>query len=484
MREIRTTLLPNGEQQVQAGGDFVYVDYVDREIKLMIHDQVITVNPGDKVRPPRPFKSVSVINPDSTNPVAVVLKVGEGDYNSQIIRGEVSVNPGIRGANGEWVDDTRSVKTLNVSIGSIEARSYAAGDLIRTPGGAPHTSVYDKAAQMTFLTNSRVLFCDSDGEYWHLGMGWPDSLQTQPIGKLGHGAGAVIGKEVWIPKGIEGPQGYGIVAVMVYDKRTLKFRRQINTEILWTGTGGNPQVAWAAYLPKSNTLAVYAVSPNGYIHFLTPEGKYKRPVYAAGVNHGRYGAIVRGGRFHAIGGSGNNGNGVSRVFDEVTLEPLPWSDAAIPNISVNAVGAALTPRDTIIYCDGHGGRQPRYALDEYAIEDVTISASGSVSSCEQAGMLKADRFETKAEIYAERLESGRVLLSGEVVRAVLEIYFGKYVPDNYLDYVYQVEAEELDGVLPAVISAGGESFKAAGIKDDAAATFPQQIKVTLREGLF
>ena len=107
MREIRTTLLPNGEQQVQAGGDFVYIDFVDREIKLMIHDQIITVNAGDKVRPQRSFKSLTVINPDDSNPVAVVLKVGEGDYSSQIIRGEVSVTPGVRRADGVFIEDTR-----------------------------------------------------------------------------------------------------------------------------------------------------------------------------------------------------------------------------------------------------------------------------------------------------------------------------------------------------------------------------------------
>ena len=91
--------------------------------------------------------------------------------------------------------------------------------------------------------------------------------------------------------------------------------------------------------------------------------------------------------------------------------------------------------------------------------------------------------DTIAELYTQRLENGRVLASGQLLRAVLEIYAGRYMPNDYLDYIYAVKADNLNGISPRVIDAGGQSFAAAGIADDAAGTFPQTIEITLREGL-
>ena len=472
MREIKQLLQPGQEKHIDATGDFIYCKFAERTVKVTVGGQPVDMVAGDKMRPARRFSDFLIRNTDAENAISVTMVIGEGDYNSQIIRGEVSVNPGIRGANGQWVDDTRSIKTLNVSIGSIEPRSYTAGSKIREPFTASSW-----IGGLTVLDNSRLLLCYSGGENWRSVTGWPDAVQVEPIGSMGDGAGAVVGNELWIPVGAGSQPENKRVVIEVYDAKTLRFRRRENTEIVWTGAG-EPDISWLTYIPESQTIAIYAKGIGGTIHFLDMAGNYKREPFPVLASKGKWGAVVRGGRLHALGVSYFNSNKDSYVFDSVTLDQVSYDERAMPHIAMNNLFSALTPRDTLIAIDYS------QVVTEFALEDVTISATGSVSSCDQSGMLKADRFETKAEIYAERLESGRVLLSGEVVRAVLEIYYGKYVPDDYLDYVYKVEAEELDGVLPAVISAGGQSFRAAGIKDDAAATFPQQIKVTLREGLF
>ena len=475
------TVAPGSEFPVQAGGDFVFCKFADRDIKVIIQNSPRTMRAGSKWRPAGGFEAGDVIvqNLDPVNPVAVVLTIGVGDFDDQIIHGEVTVNPGIRGRDGVFIDDTRSTVRLSAAFGNITPQSYIAGQLIRVPGGAPN-----ELARVTVLDNKRLLFSDSDGDGWTLVDDWPDSLAGQPIVGLGHGCGTLVGPELWVPEGQNLPGVGKRVVLNVYDAATLAKRRSVPTEILWDGTGANPQIGWAAYLPASDAVAVWATSPDGFFHFVGRDGAKKRSSVPRGVaNRGRNGAVLRQGVLHAMK-SPNNNNGDCAAFDEKTLQELDWDTAnKLPDIELNSGGAALTPRDTLILTDTYLYAEYPMAVKEFAITDVTISASGSVSACAGSGRFKAGQVDTIAELYTQRLENGRVLASGQLLRAVLEIYAGRYMPNDYLDYIYAVKADNLNGISPRVIDAGGQSFAAAGIADDAAGTFPQTIEITLREGL-
>jgi len=168
-----------------------------------------------------------------------------------------------------------------------------------------------------------------------------------------------------------------------------------------------------------------------------------------------------------------------QLFNATTLAPVSDSEQQFPVNNTNTDAAAIT-RDGVLYAQFSSGAE---MLREYSVANITISASGSVTSCAGGGFLKSSPIDTQAEIYTQRLDDGRVLMSGEILRAALEIYTGRYMPANYLDYVYRVRAENLNGISPRTVDSGGKSFLAAGIPDDASGTFPQTLEITLREGL-
>ena len=463
------TVEPGAEFPVMAGGDFVFCNFAAHDIRVIIQDSPRVMRAGSKWRPAGGFVAGDLIvkNPDPVNPVAVVLTIGTGDFDDQIIRGEVTVNPGIRGRDGVFIDDTRSTVRLSAAFGNITPREYVEGGEIF---GA------DTSAQScvpTALDDGRVLTCDTDGENWRV-FRWP-STEWEPLPRLGHGTGAQVGAELWVPEGQDLPGVGKRIVIRVYDAATLKHREDRTTEVQWGGTSGNPRVFGFAELPGNRyavALTNGGATPSGRgIGVFQPDGSLVRNLDGAGRA-----LIVRNGVLHLIDDYLRPAN--IALFDAETLAPLSESNNQLPETNDFVYGACMTVRDTLLL-NGGGLAQVR----EMAVTNVTISASGTVSACAGSGRFKAGQVDTIAQLYTQRLENGRVLASGQLLRAVLEIYAGRYMPDDYLDYIYAVKADNLNGISPRVIDAGGQSFAAAGIADDAAGTFPQTIEITLREGL-
>lgn len=462
------TVAPGAEFPVQAGGDFVFCKFADRDIKVIIQNSPRTMRAGSKWRPAGGFEAGDVIvqNLDPVNPVAVVLTIGVGDFDDQIIHGEVTVNPGIRGRDGVFIDDTRSTVRLSAAFGNITPREYMAAGLIVNKGVSGLI-----AAHVTALDDGRVLV-SHDSDAWALFRQWPNGEPEQLPTALGTGAGVQVGPLLYIPDAENAPgHGYRLV-VNVYDAATLELRRRFVTDAPWVNkASGNPLVECMAY--AENRLFISNAQER--IDVVGLDGGHLKVIDLGGTNIDFVrGLVVRGGLVHAIGGSGTVNK--MAVIDPVTMALVDLGKAKLPGINVSVAGAALTVRDTLLIGKNNG-------VDEYALDDVTISASGSVSACAGSGRFKAGQVDTIAELYTQRLENGRVLASGQLLRAVLEIYAGRYMPNDYLDYIYAVKADNLNGISPRVIDAGGQSFAAAGIADDAAGTFPQTIEITLREGL-
>jgi len=458
------TVEPGAEFPVMAGGDFVFCNFAAHDIRVIIQDSPRTMRAGSKWRPAGGFVAGDLIvkNPDPVNPVAVVLTIGTGDFDDQIIRGEVTVNPGIRGRDGVFIDDTRSTVRLSAAFGNITPREYIAGGLVATVGGGQYT------AKPTILDDGRVLSCDTTGDDWTLFRNWPVGDGESIVG-LGDGSGVQVGAELLVPAGENVPgEGYRIV-VNRYDAATLQFREKMVTEAPWRNVSpSNPAIyALAAGFGR------YFIGQSGAVDVVDEKGVLVGELTPSNVNSPR-GVVIRGGVLHVFSGSTQSTS--MAIYDPLTLAALPVSESRLPEVNGIFYGYGLSQRGTLFF----GGTG---SLEEYAISDVTISASGTVSACAGSGRFKAGQVDTIAELYTQRLENGRVLASGQLLRAVLEIYAGRYMPNDYLDYIYAVKADNLNGISPRVIDAGGQSFAAAGIADDAAGTFPQTIEITLREGL-
>ena len=234
------TVAPGSEFPVQAAGDFVFCKFADRDIRVIIQNSPRTMRAGSKWRPAGGFEAGDVIvqNPDTVNPVAVVLTIGVGDFDDQIIHGEVTVNPGIRGRDGVFIDDTRSTVRLSAAFGNIKPREYLQGQQIAEVSA----ETYTHTAMPSVLDDGRVLTCDDDGKNWALYRNWP-SADREPLIRLGHGKGVQVGAELVVPQG-ESVPGLGDRVVLIhYDAATLQFREKTVTGAMWnSGNSGNPAV--------------------------------------------------------------------------------------------------------------------------------------------------------------------------------------------------------------------------------------------------
>ena len=461
---------PGEDIQIQAAGDFLFLKSATGPVVVSINGDPVTMVAGGKRRPAGGFEGFEVSNPDASNPVVVVFVVGRGDYNEQIVRGEITINPGIRGADGVFVDDTRSTLALTVAIGNITPQSYTAGEKMGTL--INEGSVF---SALVSLDQNRTLYGNDNGA-WYLYD--KQSGATQLGSTLGGGSGCVVGNEVWIGDAINVTSP--IFAIRRYDLATLQWLGDIPTDIGWQAPYGKGPYAvindpdnQRLYLAITRNANNIADSVEG-LHAVDYSGKTVAKYQPTGSLGTLRSLALRNG---VITGYQNDGAHPIGVWKAGTLAQLTLADSTMPAFDENINALVLTDRDTALMNNyGHD-------LVEYSVEDITISASGTVSSCAGAGRLKGTTIQTKANVKAERRDNGNIVLSGEVLRAVLEIYAGRYMPDNYLDYIYAVKAENLNGISPRRITTGGESFLAAGVKDDAWAVFPQTIEITIREGL-
>jgi hypothetical protein len=118
--DIRRRLAPGQSETIDTPGDFIYIKTADRQVRVIISQGTgsgssIIMQAGDKHRP-GPFTQFTIENPDRQRPAQVVLVVGQGDFNRQIIKGEVVVDPRVKTADGSFVTDQREEHQLTVSL--------------------------------------------------------------------------------------------------------------------------------------------------------------------------------------------------------------------------------------------------------------------------------------------------------------------------------------------------------------------------------
>lgn len=472
MREIRTTLLPNGEQQVQAGGDFVYIDYVDREIKLMIHDQVITVNPGDKVRPARQFKSVTVMNPDDTNPVAVVLKVGEGDYNSQIIRGDVSVTPVLRKADGTTIADSRRKLAFSVNVQNEGTSVLAPRDIVKSGGHEIYDSVGASAmvrgrlfslAEVYSPSNGYIVEWNQRGFYEEFSAGvsglFPQASAQWPI------TGSDKTNELIIVDRAAA-FGWGQSDVYAIDIDSGATRQGL--------IGSNTEMPEGAVVVNGEILISMGLSAGG------------QEIYRYSLDDFQLlGVGVEGLEKDYIGGRFFDGGRLVLQCRDSRLRTYTKSAAGWVEVdSVNMGSTISGTYNAAIGTDTLFTHKTATTWQQVAWKNTrrTYGFPVNATCADMVGALakksNLDASAVSAAIVNSVISDRRAKVTGEVIRYALEIYTGKRMPDDYLDYVYSFRASNAaSGGLNEEAGGGAETFKKAGIADNFSIYSPSVIHI-------
>lgn len=116
--DIKQRLAPGQEMPISVSGDYIFLKFADRDISVVITDgegaqKPVVMAVGDKYRP-GPFKQFLVRNTDDKRPAQIIMTVGQGDYNRQILAGEISVTPGVTRSDGTRAADSRKILEFEV----------------------------------------------------------------------------------------------------------------------------------------------------------------------------------------------------------------------------------------------------------------------------------------------------------------------------------------------------------------------------------
>lgn len=468
-RDFPTYIPPGGVASISATGEFVYVKYTDRTLRVVIDGNPMLMERGDFSRFPQAFQTVEVYNTDPQNPANVILVAGFGEFDRKIVTGEITVNPGIRTGSGAWLEDTR--QPLEITL--------KAEDIVNTDWAA---FAEMDSYQRPFSAWGMATPLDRAGKRWLLNgldngdaLGWAlleDGVRG-PWKRLQHEFGISSG-DLWGDNEfvIQGDPGTKLAALRFYDRHTLQLKRRVPiTGATYTTT--NPRMEFCAVTSAGKIVAgiggqPYEIDPQSGDARLIRPGAFCRMAFNwNGLFWIAYGAFAND----------------LFAFNPATLEevpgatkptiPLPWNDPSMSTVWCNGE-KFFTFEGNWVY--PNPSSRPT-TFKQFAAQDLHYSISAAASR--GSWRLFQDEYkQLLAPISAAWSSTGMMRVSGALIQGALEAFTKTAMPADYLDYVYGVEFE--DG---KVITSGGASFAAEGVADDFVTELPHKLKITLRRGL-
>lgn len=481
MNEVRKTVPAGGQLFVDAACDFIFCSFADRPFRIIIDGQPVTVKVGDKLRPEKRIRNFQLENLDDENPIALTLVVGEGDYNSQIIQGEVTVLSGLRTADGSWLDDSREDLELTLNISKHTPNEYQPGDVIYETAIWPEVG----GKKGTVLSDGRMLVCKEDGTEWAVVYGMLQQnaylvkLEDMGLFDLGNSAPAEKGDYLIVA---DNPQiddeNKAYLVLRRYNKYTLTpAGGGMVTGIEMPGLDQKLSVVW------DDAHRLFYVINGGTLWVFTESGSQVAEIDASAQTLAEEGQGINPARGMAILGDDFVIATTGRTFTFTRGRDPKYIPGSMNNYklwpNLNTYGLSATPRGTAM--SFAAGAE----FGEFAYKEVKESFVATVQHCQGGGLLKGEAFPTQADVTVIPAIGGRFAASGEILRATLEIYTGfRGIRSDYLDYIYKAVFSNEGGLSPRTVSAGGSSFKRAGVEDNFSVQYPMSLKITFRRGLF
>ena len=476
------TVAPGSEFPVQAAGDFVFCKFADRDIRVIIQNSPRTMRAGSKWRPAGGFEAGDVIvqNPDPVNPVAVVLTIGTGDFDDQIIRGDVTVTPVLRTADGTTVPDSRRTIEFMVNVTKSQNVAWENGEL-KTVLIASGGTVDQRQAAAACVTDQYLVTASPNNSadtlnYFSLETGellesvnvmdipepiFPNS--PTPAGEIKDLAFNRWRGTVWYLSDVGVAyelvgRGPGIIrAIDVAAMTSYPASEQYHD--IWGG------LTWI----NESTVAIVnrwiqGSYPTGSIHIVDiVSGRELRVIEPDERPLGSIEYVNETGELFVRSG----GNQVVAVPAFGATSGRVVGEAAV------SVVANASRREWGTW-ENNASR-----LELYSAADVSYYAVGSVRGREcgaGAVLMKPQHMDVESAIFSVPVaETGRVRVSGELIRSILEMYGGGLPSDDYLDSVYAFEVPG-QGVSQGT---GGSSFAAAGVDDYFVIESPAVVRLTV-----
>ncbi len=460
---------------VRAGGDFIFVKSADRPIRVRVNEQSVLMRAGDKRRfnrsPDNPrepaFTSFEVDNPDATAPLTCIFVVGLGDYNAQIITGEVTITPGIQAAGGQFITDTREVIELQVAAPVRDQVVETFGGLNFNSDLAPVGGNVSAAA----IAGDYVFTADGQNGTGAEIVGFDRRTGRVAINRGTNSAVAFVQDMAYNPRD-------GLMYVIDAERRVFRFNpfaalpgQNFSAAIEQLGRGCCFDAAGFFYvLHQGNILRRYSVPSFTLLDTwdLTALGGESLILQMYGIDYD-----ARADRFMI---ASYNSSNMSRFAIDNDGNLQNYTRFSGPE---NALTLSIDP-DRGEYW--HGVSSNVIKNRQYYDRTVTAQLFANADAFKNA--LAAEARPITANIgFADTFSSNFVVMTGESIKAILQAYLSSesQLGDNYLDSVYRLEY--FDGSRQRIVGSGGESFALAGIADNFTIALPGTVKLTLRAGI-
>lgn len=471
-QDYRLIIPANATLPMQVVGDFVYCKQADRPVYVQVDGKTIEMEAGDKHKPAKKFNGIEIEN-KTDNPVQVVFVIGVGDYNRQIIQGEVSVTPGIRNSAGDFLEDTREEFSYLLNGYNVDPVDIVGGELLDTiviPFGVVVAAYIPELNAIVSRGTSSANWYLTDVE---------SMAYVRPItSEMGNIISGVGGYQISTQLIVADTKRGGIwVGLKTASTGKISLRRHspqwepvgpaFGTEI-----GNNAGVGGLVYVPDTDELWLMQTNATqtGTIVNIYDAAAGELIAQIDEVPVWCYGAYYKEG---AVIFSKDDGTQI-KAYDVLSRSEI---NLRVGDVAARNGSAYLKDKGIVI------SSEAGYYLSVYSAREYTKRAylSAVKSSCGGFGIVKPRRLYSGAEVYIQD-RNGSKLIAGAVIRAVLDSVIG-FAPENYLDYVYKFEGESEHGA-PVIRSSGAKSFDALSINDNFTVKINKPIKLTLAKELF
>lgn len=458
-QDIQKRLQPGQSQPVQVGGDFIFLKFADRPIVVIINGgessgSRVIMEAGDKYRPGA-FQSFEIENTDKERAAQITMTVGRGDYQRQIVKGELSVVTQLRKEDGELVDDTRSWSEVSFNYPQKGfVKEAQAGQQVKSISYDETITRRWNQGQGQTIVNKTL-----SNEIYRVGKtGYRERLST--------GAGNLdINGELFYFHSLfwcDSPVRYGYHAII----HGQSSKRQKLAKVSFTTSDEEPVLTEVGdittangVLTASNAQISVTELENGDIVFINRESSPRMIrvndalEVQAEIPFLETGSVASvEGRLYSIY---SGGVGVLQSRDPKSLELIkedPLSvDAGGYGYLSGSIGGLLAVTKGTYTTDSYVCVEPvTEIVAQYATAETTVGCWVGFQKPE------IDPFQ-RVYIEPEKLDNGRY--RGPLIKMILVSLFGS-VPDNYLDSVYAIHIENGQS-----IGTGNSSFARVGIKD-------------------
>jgi hypothetical protein len=473
-------------QNMNVPGDYIYCKSADRAFTVILDGKRTGMEAGDKMRPGS-FTQFEIQNDDEVLPLAVILNIGVGDFNRQIIKGEITSVPGVIRADGSFNQDTR--RDISMTINPV----------YKYPG--EEISVGDVEASNLLITGAELQYADMKCLKLYQGIPYirvgGNSVARNGLYSVLPLAGGFVKESVTagtfntdnddlfafcdeVPGGFL----FDWVAtnrrnrIRYYDPQTTSYVEVVNSSFDIDDFDYDPQTKQLfVFSTDGSTCKVYDV--DGVIFTLSKTLDLSYLI--ANSNYIHHAIFNRDTRQWTLN---KNASTNQLDFPSTTVTDEFFNLIQVYQLNITGTGIAGGYSNFWVLDGGsfYGWERSDGTVNQLAanFSQLTLRGFAAPVSCDVTLIDPSyDSFTTTANVTLTDSQ-GQTAVAGEVIKAALELFYRARIGEDYLDSVFAVTFfRPLSGAVMQTIGSKGSTLARQGIEDDFNVYFPSRIDLTV-----